>query len=162
VLRFHPRCPWERNYVPALIGLYRDIHTDEPKAIWRCALTLDGRKIDRMALGPKAGCAIKLAAHEDVEQGLHIGEGVETMLAAMMFDFAPAWALGDKDGIAKFPVLAGIGALTICIDHDGNGEGQKASSLCYDRWTLAGREVRSVIPNKVNADMNDVVAGGHD
>lgn len=159
VLRFHPRCPWGREYVPALIGLYRDIFTDEPKAIWRCALTFDGRKIDRRVLGPKAGCAIKLTPDEDVEQGLHVGEGLETMLAAMMFGFAPAWALGDKNSIAKFPVLDGIDALTIIVDHDANGEGQKASSTCHDRWTAAGREVWSIIPNEVDADMNDVVAG---
>jgi Toprim domain/CHC2 zinc finger len=159
VLRFHPRCPWKSDYVPALIGLYRDIRTDEPKAIWRCGLTLDGCKIGRMALGPKNGCAIKLAPDEDVEQGLQIGEGVETTLAAMMLGFAPAWALGDKGSIAKFPVLDGIDALTIFVDHDANGEGQKASAVCYDRWVEAGREVWSVSPNEVNADMNDVVAG---
>jgi putative DNA primase/helicase len=145
---------------PALIALYRDIHTDEPKAILRIGLTPDGRKIDRMALGPIAGCAVKLTADEDVERGLHVGEGVETMMRSMMLGFAPAWALGGKDGIAKFPVLAGIEALTLCVDHDANGEGQKASSACYDRWVAAGREVWSVIPNKVGADMNDLVAGG--
>ena len=160
VLRFHPRCPWKQDSAPALIALYRDIHTDEPKAILRIGLTPDGRKIDRMALGPKAGCAVKLTADEDVEAGLHIGEGVESMLAAMMLGFEPAWALGDKNGIAKFPVLAGIEAVTICADNDASGEGQKAASACYDRWVEAGREVRSVIPNAVDADMNDLVAGG--
>jgi hypothetical protein len=44
-LRFHPRCPWRDDddsplvQVPALISLYRDIVTDQPKAILRCALT---------------------------------------------------------------------------------------------------------------------------
>jgi hypothetical protein len=38
VLRFHPRCPWKNDadeliHVPALIGLFRDVHSDEPKAI---------------------------------------------------------------------------------------------------------------------------------
>jgi CHC2 zinc finger/Toprim domain len=159
VLRFHPHCPWKRGHLPALIAVYRDIRTDEPKAILRVGLTPDGRKIDRMALGPKAGCAVKLTADEDVEGGLHIGEGVETMIASMMQGFAPAWALGDKDGIAKFPVLAGVEALTLCVDHDANGQGQKASSICYDRWVEAGREVWSIIPNEVDADMNDLVAG---
>jgi putative DNA primase/helicase len=159
VLRFHPRCPWRGGSVPALVALYRDIRTDEPKAIWRCGLTLDGRKIDRMALGPKTGCAIKLAAHEDVEQGLHIGEGIETMLRAMMFGFAPAWSLGDTGGVKNFPLLPGIEVLTLCVDNDANGAGQKASAECYDRWVAAGREVWCIIPDKVGADMNDIVAG---
>jgi hypothetical protein len=160
VLRFHARCPWKQGRLPGLIALYRDIHTDEPKAILRIGLTPDGHKIDRMALGPQAGCAIKLTADEDVERGLHVGEGVETMMKGMMLDFAPAWALGGKDGIAKFPVLAGIEALTICVDNDANGEGQKAASVCYDRWVAAGREVWAVIPDEVGADLNDLVAGG--
>jgi putative DNA primase/helicase len=159
VLRFHPRCPWRQDCVPAVIALYRDIRTDEPKAILRIGLTPDGRKIDRMALGPKAGCAVKLTADEDVEAGLHIGEGVETMMASIMQGFAPAWALGDTGGVETFPVLCGIDVMTICVDHDANAAGQMASSICYDRWIEAGREVWSVIPNEVDADMNDLVAG---
>jgi putative DNA primase/helicase len=159
VLRFHPRCPWGRDYLPALIGLYRDISTDEPKAIWRCALSSDGRKIDRMALGPKGGCAIKLTADEDVGHGLHVGEGVETMIATMMLGFMPAWALGDAGGVETFPVLSAIEVLTICVDNDADAAGQTASAELFDRWTRAGREVWSIIPNNVDADMNDVVAG---
>jgi hypothetical protein len=92
VLRFQPACPFEGRRGPALIALYRDIHTDEPRAIHRRALTPDGRKIGKpLALGPKAGCAVKLSDNADVEQGLHVGEGVETTLAGMMLGFAPAW-----------------------------------------------------------------------
>jgi hypothetical protein len=164
-LRHHPRCPWRNDagkviFVTAMIALYRDIHSNEPHAIHRTALTPDGCKLGRKALGPKGGCAIKLTADEDVEQGLHIGEGVETVLAAMMLGFAPAWALGDKGGVAKFPVLAGIDTQTVIVDRDANGTGQAAASDCYDRWTAAGREVWCVVPDKVGADMNDVVAGG--
>jgi putative DNA primase/helicase len=100
VLRHHPRCPWRNDaaeliHVPALIGLFRDIHTDEPKAVSQRPLTADGGKLGKpRCLGPMAGCAVKLTADEGVEQGLHIGEGVETMLAAMMVGFAPPgrWA----------------------------------------------------------------------
>ncbi len=83
-LRFHPSCPFgEGSRSPCMVGLYRDILTDEPKAIHRTALTPDGKKIDRKALGPKAGCAIKLSLDVDVEQGLTIAEGIETALAGM-------------------------------------------------------------------------------
>jgi Toprim domain len=165
VLRFHPRCPWRDDddspivKVPALIALYRDIITDQPKAILRCALTLAGYKRGRKAYGPKAGCAIKLTADEDVEQGLHVGEGVETMLAAMMLGFSPAWALGDTSGVGAIPVLAGIDALAIIVDRDANGAGQDAASTCFDRWTAAGREVWTIVPDAVGADLNDIVAG---
>jgi hypothetical protein len=164
VMRFHPRCPWRNDtdelvYVPALIGLFRAIDDDKPCGIHRTALTDDGRKLGRRALGRKAGAAIKLTADEDVEQGLHIGEGVETMLAATMFGFAPAWAMGDTSGMRSFPVLDGIDALTIIVDHDENGAGQAAASECFDRWTAARREVWCVLPDGVGVDMNDIVAG---
>jgi hypothetical protein len=166
VLRFHPRCPWRNDadelvHIPALIGLYRDIHTDEPKAIWRRPLTPDGRKAgEPKALGPKSGCAIKLTANEDVEHGLHVGEGPETMLAAMMLGFKPAWALGDTSNLRSFPILGGIDILTVCVDRDLNDAGQGAASECFDRWTSAGREVWTVIPDAPGADMNDVITGG--
>jgi Toprim domain len=108
----------------------------------------------------KAGCAIKLTADEDVAEGLHVGEGVETMLAAMMLGFAPAWALGDAGGVERFPVLAGIDVLTVVVDNDANAVGQKASAVCYDRWRDAGREVWTVMPDEVDSDMNDLDIGG--
>jgi hypothetical protein len=39
---------------------------------------------------------------------LVVGEGLETMLSAMMRGYAPAWALGDAGSVAQFPVLADI------------------------------------------------------
>jgi hypothetical protein len=164
VLRFHPRCPWRNDAdelirVPALIALCRDILTDEPRAISRRALTADGHKIGKpKSLGPVSGSAVKLSASEDISHGLHVGEGVETMLSAMMLGFSPAWALGGP-GVRTFPVLDGIDALTIVVDHDRNGAGQAAASECFDRWTTAGGEVWCVVP-EIEGDMNDLVAGG--
>jgi hypothetical protein len=162
VLRFSPRCPWrseanELVYVPALIGLFRDTDTDQAKAILRRALTADGRKIGKPRyLGPVAGCAIKLTASEDVCQGLHVGEGIETVLDAMKRGFAPGWALGGTSNLQAFPILAGVDVLTIVVDHDRNGAGQRAASECFDRWTAAGREVWCVVPTDVGMDMNDI------
>jgi putative DNA primase/helicase len=164
VLRFHPRCAYRNDAdepvtIPALIALFRDILTDEPKAILRRGLTPDGGKFGAkpLYLGPMAGCAIKLTANEDVCQGLHVAEGVETAIAAMMLGFTPMWALGGTGNLKTLPVLAGIDALTIVVDHDVNGAGHIAASDCFDRWTAAGREVWSIIPHDVGADLNDVI-----
>jgi putative DNA primase/helicase len=158
VLRFHPACPFEDRRGPALIALYRDIRTDEPRAIHRRALTPDARKIGKpLALGPKGACAVKLADHADIEQGLHVGEGIETTIAGMMLGFAPAWALGDTGNLRVFPVFGGVDALTILVDNDANQAGQAAASECFDRWTAAGREVWCVTPDCVGADINDVL-----
>src|SRR5262249_4950827 len=79
VLRFHPRCPFKVDdvleYAPALIGLMRDVITDEAKAIQRIRLTADGKSACRMMLGPSTNCAVKLDPDEHVHSGLIICEG---------------------------------------------------------------------------------------
>jgi hypothetical protein len=160
VLRFHPNCPFgEGVRHPCMISLFRDIRTNEPKAIHRTALTPDGRKIGRKSLGPIAGCAIKLTPDEDVAEGLTVGEGIETTLAGMALNFKPAWALGSAGAIERFPVLSGIDCLTILVDHDASGTGQESAMECSKRWTAAGREVFRIVPTAVGDDIADVVCG---
>ena len=160
VLRFHPSCPFGKGIRhPCLIALYRDIRTNEPKAIHRTAMTANGEKIERKALGSKAGCAIKLTADEDITKGLSVAEGVETALAAMALNFRPMWALGDAGEIAKFPLLPGIETLTIIVDNDANRTGQDSALECSLRWTSMGREVFRVVPTTVGTDMADIIRG---
>ena len=54
VLRWHPRCPWEKGRHGCMLALYTDAVTGQPKAIHRTAITAQGEKIDRKALGPTA------------------------------------------------------------------------------------------------------------
>jgi Toprim domain len=147
--------------------LFRDVLTNEPKAIHRIALGPEGILIAKRMLGRVGGCAIKLDADENVEQSLSIGEGVETMLAARMRGFRPAWALGSAGAIKQFPVLAGIGALTILVDNDeadrnGRRAGPDAAAECSARWTAAGREVRRIVPRRTGHDMADLVEAPRD
>jgi putative DNA primase/helicase len=164
-LRFHPRCPWRNDAgdmikVPALIGLFRDIHTDVPRAIHRRALTNDGQKIGKpKALGPKTNCAIKLSPNVQVSDRLTIGEGVETTLAGMMLGYFPAWAVGDAGELARFPVLDGVDPLNVLVDNDIGIAGQNAALRCSARWTGAQRTVFRIIPRQSGTDINDLVDG---
>jgi putative DNA primase/helicase len=175
VLRFHPDCPFGEDGTrhPCLLALYRRIELPlfippdqpveaEPRAVMRTALTVDGKKIGRMAYGPVRGAAIKLSDDADVTTGLVIGEGLETTLAGMMFGFAPAWALGSAGGIAKFPVLSGIEALTVLAETEDGGANERASRECFARWSAAGREVlraTSMIGGDANDALTMAVAG---
>jgi hypothetical protein len=165
-LRFHPACPFgEAVRHPCLLALCRDIVTDAPRAIMRTALTPDARKFGRKALGPVGGAAIKLSDDPDVTMGLVIGEGLETTLAAMVFGFAPAWALGSAAGISKFPVLSGIEALTVLAETDDGGANERAIGECFSRWTAAGRQVfraTSMIGGDANDALTMVAAGDTD
>jgi hypothetical protein len=107
-------------------------------------------------LGPVGGAAIKLDADENVEQGLTIGEGFETCLAARALGFRPVWALGSAQAIGAFPVLAGIDALTILGESDKNGTNEVNALECARRWLSAGQEAEIVFPN-VDGDFNDLV-----
>jgi hypothetical protein len=158
VLRIHPSCPYRGARQPCMIALLRDIFSNEPRAIQRTALSRDGDKIGRAALGPKSGAAIKLTADADVAHHLTIGEGLETTLAGMVLGYSPAWAVGDAGELAAFPILTGVASLTILVDNDQSGTGQDAALRCSKRWTDGGREVFRFLPRRSGSDANDLLA----
>jgi putative DNA primase/helicase len=157
-LRFHPHCPFERLRLPCMIALVREITTNAPVGIHRTALTdtTPPGRISRLSLGPTSGGAVKFSPHDAVHSGLMIGEGVETVLSASrQFQFRPVWSVLGKNGIAKFPVLAGIECITIAVDNDASGDGQRAADECVKRQTQAGVGCITTKPNFVK-DFNDV------
>lgn len=163
VVRFHPSCPFAGQRVPAMVALVRDIRTDRPVAIHRTALDGRGRKVtvdgkDRLALGPTAGGAVKLTPDAHVETCLGIGEGIESTLSLRRlpeFGPSPTWALIHAAGISTFPILAGIEALWIAVDHDLAGV--RAAAACADRWQATGAETFRVRPCAEKSDLNDLV-----
>jgi hypothetical protein len=158
-LRWHPKCPWEDGTAPCVLARFTDAITGAPRGIWR--RPIDGSK--PKTLGPMGGCVIRLWPDEDVTVGLVLGEGVETTLAAATHFthrntlLQPAWAAGAAGNLESFPVLAGIEAITILVDHDENERGQDAARGCGKRWRNAGRDVTLLMPNKLGADFNDLV-----
>ena len=171
VLRWHPRCPWGESRHGCIVSLWTDTISAEPKAIHRRPITTEGKKADRWrALGPGWDCIIRLWPDDFVEQGLVIGEGIETTLAAATRIehrgtlLRPAWAAGDAGHMRSFRVLSGIETLTLLVDHDPldpkteTYPGQDAAAECAQRWTAAGREVIRLLPRAVDTDFNDIVA----
>jgi putative DNA primase/helicase len=140
VIRFHPACPWN----------------EEPTCIQRTRLTVEGRKVDRWTLGPARGASIKIDADPDVTNGLTVGEGFETCLAARQIGFRPTWALGSAGAIKHFQVLAGIEALSLLVENDERSVNQRACEACAERWAAAGREVILIDPLAGN-DVNDAL-----
>jgi putative DNA primase/helicase len=164
VLRFHSCCLYGKARAPCLISLYRDIATDEPRAISRTALDAAGGKVGRMSLGPIGGAAVKLDDYTDVELGLVVGEGLETCLAARQLGFRPVWSLGSPNAIRNFEVLGGVEALTVLVDNDppknGRQAGPDAALECSERWRAAGVEVTRIVPRATGADMADLIQQG--
>ena len=160
VLRYHPSCPWRDENtgatvgVAALVAVFRGVDDDAVTAIQRVALTPEGAKIGRRMLGIVHRAAVKLDPAGDT---LHVGEGVETMMAARQLGLAPAWALGSAGMVAHFPVTS-TGHLRICAERDEASA--RAVELCTRRWQAAGRRVQVVLPT-VGKDLNDELQHGN-
>jgi hypothetical protein len=157
VLRFNPRAPWRDEntgttiIIPALIVAFRSIDDDAVTAVYRIRLDQPERwpKTERRMLGVVHRSAVKLGPAAEV---LHIGEGVETCLAARQLGYAPAWALGSVGAIAKFSVIDGVNTLRI-LGETGTASAQ-AIRHCGQRWHRGGRKVQVVMPDAGN-DLND-------
>jgi len=167
-LRFHPACPFRLDggatvRLPTMLGLMRDIITDEPKAIHRTALKADGSgKADlsgldnaKKMLGAAKGAALKLTMDAEVTDGLGIAEGIESALTVICAGWQPVWACGSAGAIERFPILPGIESLTIFADADRAG--MAVAAACQARWVNAGLECRILAPPDEGADWNDVV-----
>jgi hypothetical protein len=95
-----------------------------------------------------------LSGFEDVTFGLAICEGIETGLALLADNMAPVWVLGGAGNIGQFPVLGGIGALTVAADT--GKPGQDAAAKVAARWQAAGRETVIITPRQPsNGDWAD-------
>jgi hypothetical protein len=155
VIRFHSALQFDGTLVAGMVALFRDIKTNAPCGIHRTFLDGAGTKLGRQMLGRARGAAIKLDADENATLGLHIGEGLETCLAAWLAGFHPVWALGSASAIGAFPVLAGIEAVTILGETGDGGANRRATQTCAARWIKAACDAFVVVP-VVGGDLNDV------
>jgi putative DNA primase/helicase len=165
-IRFHPRCPCGSDGAEqaAIIVAMRSVHSHAVTAIQRIFLDRHGHKLGKgMMLGTCSGAAMKLQ-RLDARRLLHIGEGLETMLACIAMDRSPCWALGSTSLIQTFPVIGGVDLLAIWADHDPlkkiGGQmvraGHKAAGICMDRWLKADKQVEVHTPNTEGWDEADV------
>jgi hypothetical protein len=158
-LRWHPSCPFGRERLGCMLGLVRNIVTNEPQAIHRTAIDAYNRKIDRKAYGPVAGGAVKLTADHDVAIVIAIGEGIETAWSIRALpDLCnmPVWSLLSAGGVAAFPPLSGIESVWIAADNDASETGQDAARTARRRLNAAGIET-IVLTSTRQGDLNDVV-----
>jgi putative DNA primase/helicase len=155
VIRFHPALKFNGASAGGMVALFRDIRTNAPCGIHRTFFDGPGRKLDRKMLGRVRDAAINLDPDECVTSGVHIGEGLESCLAAWLAGFRPVWALGSASAIASFPVLSAVEAVTVLGEVDDGGANLRAAQECAARWIGAGQEAFIVAP-LVGGDLNDV------
>ena len=137
-----PGHPLHRSKLGAIVAVMSDAMTAEPTgAISRTYLAPDGTKVGKAkTLGSPAGI-VRLSPDDEVLAGLFLAEGIETALNALSIGLRPVWSTGSRVLIAKIPLLGGIEALNVIVDHDRNGAGEKAAREVEARWLGASREV---------------------
>jgi len=146
--------PLDGKRLGCIIAVMTDVITAAPTGAISRTYIHEGHKVcPAKTLGSPAGI-VRLSLDEDVLEGLHIAEGLETALDVMAEGFRPCWSTGSTALMAKFPVLSGIEALTINADHDENHAGERAAAEVESRWREAGRETH-VYLRETPGDFND-------
>jgi putative DNA primase/helicase len=165
-LRWHSNCWFGKDRVGCMVGLVRNIITNEPQGIHRTALSLTGEKLSglgsngRLSMGLIRGGAVKLTEDAEVTLAVAIGEGIESTLSVRRIpelERMHIWAVLTANGIENFPVLRGVESVWIAVDHDLSGTGQRVAAACARRLEAAGIEVWTVTPDVVGEDLNDLV-----
>lgn len=168
VLRFHPYLPYCNEekilvgYFPAMLGMVQD-KNDHCVTIHRtylgdaCKADLPKPKKLMVPIHPGAsqGAAIKL--FEPINGQLALAEGIETALAFYLATQIPVWATISAGGMEKIKLPPSISQVTIAVDHDESGRGQRAAFILTQRLLGEGRTVTRVMPPKVGHDFADML-----
>jgi hypothetical protein len=144
--------------LPAMVALVRQGVTGHAIAIHRTFLRPDGKgkataEPAKMALGPIAGGAVQLA--DPGHRPLLVGEGVETVLAAMQAVALPGWAALGTSGLRALELPADVREIIVVADGDEAGE--EAATAAARRWVLEGRRVKIARPPQ-GEDFADLIA----
>jgi hypothetical protein len=152
------------QWLNAIVAILTDPITGERTGGISRTYLHEGRKIGKAKLLGGVGRLgiIRLSPDDEVGSGLHLIEGLESAMAAMMMGFIPMWACGSSTTMAKFPVLNGVECLTAVADHDiadaaGKKVSQEAAREVCQRWADAGREAVMKIPKIDGEDANDIL-----
>src|SRR5262249_36811557 len=111
-----------------LNGVHRTWLDRDVAGIWR--------RRDRAMLGRTSGGAVRLAAAAET---LLVGEGIETVLAAMMATGEAAWSALSTSGMTTLVLPPAVRHVVIVADHDRSGAGERAARAAAQRWLTEGR-----------------------
>ena len=153
-------CAEDGSTWPCMMSMVTDILTGAEINLHRSWVRHDGSgkadvPLPRLMLPNhrKKGGVVALTPVGEISDRLVVGEGIETVLSG---GIRPVWALIDGGNLGGLPVLDGVQALMVLVDHDAAG--LKAWRKVAARWCAAGRDVRRVLSPTQGSDFNDWVA----
>lgn len=142
-LRFNSRLKHPTGGIwPAMVSLVTGGADSVPLAVHRTFLARDGKgkanlQPAKMMLGPCRGGVVRLAHADD---SVMVGEGIETVLAAMQATGRPGWAALSTSGLKGLDLPPG--AREVIILADGDEPGVEAAFAARRRWQREGHTVR--------------------
>lgn len=168
VLRFHPHLPYydeENNFIgyfSAMLGMVQEqngrcvtIHRTYLGNGCKANLPKPKKMMAPIYPGATKGAAIKL--FEPIDGKLAVAEGIETALAFHIATQMPIWVTISAGGMEKIKLPPSVTEITIAVDNDESGRGQKAAFVLSQRLLGEGRAVRRVMPPKVGYDFADML-----
>jgi hypothetical protein len=106
----------------------------------------------RAMLGPLSGHTVHLAPAGPV---LLLGEGIETVLAAMELYNLPAWAALSATNLATIKLPPVVRKVIVLVDDDEAGAAGAARAAM--RFRRKGLQVEGIKPKGCNNDFNDLL-----
>lgn len=150
-LRYHDTLKHQNGGIfDGMVGLVVDVN-NKPIAVHRTFRT--DREPRKTSLGPIGGGAVRLSNDLD---GLMIGEGIETCLSAMELLQQPAWSALNAGNMARLILPDAVRRVTILIDQDETGTGERDAATASARWQREGRHVQFARPGTFK-DFNDLL-----
>jgi putative DNA primase/helicase len=168
-LRFHPQLPYyddDRVLVgkfPAMIAMVQDqnnhgitLHRTYLGDSCKANVPKPKKLMSSIMPGASLGAAIKLYA--PVDGKLALAEGIETALCFKIATHLPVWSTVSAGGMERVILPASIIEVTIAVDNDQSGRGQKSAEKLAERLLAEGRMVKRVMPCTVGYDFADLLA----
>ncbi len=155
VIRYHSRLYHPSGtHLPALVGKVVNAK-GQGIAIQRIYVTPGGDKTNRnpakAALGPIKGGAVRLGDGPEIL----LGEGIETVAAAMQLSCVPGYAALSTGGMKAFEPPPHVQQVTLLMDVDANGAGEAACADTSARLRRMGITTRTARPASGAPDFND-------
>lgn len=163
-LRWAPACRHPSGCdLPAMLGRIDNVD-GELIGIHRTYLRPDGSgkaavEPVKAMLGRVVGGAVRLAPAANRQL---VGEGIETVAAAMSATGLPGWAALSANGLERLILPSRTRMVVICADHDASGVGGRAAHNAARRWLTEGRCVQLVMARDVDTDIADLLIAGEE
>jgi hypothetical protein len=154
---------WFRG--PMMLTLARHALTNDPISVQKTMLRPGGFGNDksipggpRRLIGVAPDAVAKVSPDDQVQEVLHITEGLEDAVSARQLGFSPVWATLGTGTMQDLSVIDRVKTLIVFADRDPKSKaGMKAAKLVRAKWETEGKKVHIWRPPPGVKDLNELL-----